>query len=79
MKKITGAAVPGVALLVPLTAGIDAMRQLLFPAVEGFLSVGWEVAILAVLGVVFVGLAKVCLDRLERKARVEGTLGVRWQ
>jgi ABC-2 type transport system permease protein len=79
MKKIAGAAVPGVALVVPLTAGIDAMRQLLFPNVEGFLNVWWEVAILGVLGVVFVGLAKVCLDRLERKARVEGTLGVRWQ
>ena len=79
MKKITGAAVPGVALLIPLTAGIDAMRQLLFPSVEGFLDVWVEVAILAVLSVAFVGLAKVCLDRLERKAREEGTLGVKWQ
>jgi ABC-2 type transport system permease protein len=79
MKKIAGAAVPGVALLIPLTAGIDAMRQLLFPSVEGFLPVSVEVCILAVLSVVFLGLAKFCLDRLERKARVEGTLGARWQ
>lgn len=79
MKKLAGAAVPAAALLIPLTAGIDAMRQLLFPSVEGFLPVGWEVAILAVLGVLFLGLAKVCLARLERKARVEGTLGARWQ
>ena len=79
MQKIAGSAVPGVALLIPLTAGIDAMRQLLFPGVQGFLPVGWEVAILAVLSVLFVWLAKFCLDRLERKARIEGTLGARWQ
>lgn len=79
MQKIAGYAVPGLALLIPLTAGIDAMRQLLFPDVPGFLPVGWEVAILAVLSVLFVGLAKLCLDRLERKARIEGTLGARWQ
>ncbi len=79
MQKIAGSAVPGVALLIPLTAGIDAMRQLLFPSVQGFLPVGWEVAILAVLSVLFVWLAKFCLDRLERKARIEGTLGARWQ
>jgi ABC-2 type transport system permease protein len=79
MKKIAGAAVPGVALLIPLTAGIDAMRQLLFPSVEGFLSVEAELGILAVLGVAFLALARFCLSRLERKARVEGTLGARWQ
>lgn len=79
MQKITGTAVPAVAMIIPLTAGIDAMRQLLFPKVEQFLDVEWEIVILAVLGVVFVGLAKWCLDRLERKARVEGTLGARWQ
>jgi ABC-2 type transport system permease protein len=79
MEKIAGTAVPAVAMLIPLTAGIDAMRQLLFPAVQGFLPVGWEVAILAVLSVLFVWLAKICLDRLERKARIEGTLGARWQ
>jgi ABC-2 type transport system permease protein len=79
MKKLAGAAVPGVAMIIPLTAGIDAMRQLLFPSVEGFLDVGWEVAILAVLGVVFVGLAKWCLDHMEARARRDGTLGVKWQ
>lgn len=79
MKKLAGAAVPGVALLIPLTAGIDAMRQLLFPSIEGFLPVGWEVGILAVLGVAFVWLARWCLAVLERKARREGTLTVKWQ
>ncbi len=79
MEKIAGSAVPAAAMLIPLTAGIDAMRQLLFPGVKGFLDVGWEVLILGVLSVVFVGLAKWCLDRLERRARIEGTLGARWQ
>lgn len=79
MRKIAGYAVPGAALLIPLTAGVDAMRQLLFPSVPGFLPVWVEVLILAVLGVVFLGLAKFCLDRMERKARESGTLGARWQ
>ncbi len=92
MQKIAGYAVPGVALLIPLTAGVDAMRQLLFPyrpgdpeagipttGVPGFLPVWVEVLILAVLGVVFLGLAKFCLSRMERKARESGTLGARWQ
>jgi ABC-2 type transport system permease protein len=92
MQKIAGYAVPGVALLIPLTAGVDAMRQLLFPyrpgdaeagvpttGIPGFLPVWVEVLILSVLGVVFLGLAKFCLDRMERKARESGTLGARWQ
>ncbi len=70
--------IAGAGLLIPLTAGMDAMRQVVFRS-EGFLSVGTEVAILAVLAVVFLFSAKRCLDYLERKAREEGRLGLRWQ
>ena len=80
--RIFPTAVAGVGLLIPLTAGMDAMRQLMFPAraeTFRFLSVETEVVILAGLALVFLTLAKRCLDYLERKAREEGRLGIRWQ
>lgn len=70
--------VPAVALLIPLTAGMDAMRQVLFGS-EGFLDVGTEVGILAGLSVGFLALARWCLGFLERKARRDGKLTVKWQ
>jgi ABC-2 type transport system permease protein len=42
------------------------------------MSVGIEVAILGSLGTVFVVVARVLLRRLERIARREGRLTVRW-
>ncbi|MEO2088810.1 MAG: ABC transporter permease, partial [Gemmataceae bacterium] len=78
LGQMTHYAVPAIGLLIPLTAGIDAMRQVLF-RIDGFLPLWTEIGILAVLGVVFVGLAKFCLDLLERKAKAEGTLTVKWQ
>lgn len=65
-------------LLIPLACGLDAMRQVLFQS-EGVLSLAWEIGILAVLGIVFVSLARKTLDLLERKAREEGRLTIRWQ
>ena len=70
--------VSGIALLIPLSAGMDAMRQVLFRS-QGVLDVGYEIALLAVLGVVFLILARRGLRMLERRARDEGTLTVRWQ
>jgi ABC-2 type transport system permease protein len=77
--KTLGTAVASVAALLPLTTGIDALRQLLFPDAEGLLSVGWEVAILAVLSALFLALARRSLAYLERRAKEEGRLTVRWQ
>ena len=80
--RIFPKAVAGVGLLIPLTAGMDAMRQVMFPSRADdfrFLSVETEVGILAALAVVFLFSAKRCLDYLERKAREEGRLGIRWQ
>jgi len=70
----------GGALFIPLTAGMDAIRQLLLPvAGAGLMPVPYELALLAVLGVLFVSLAKWSLARLERKAKTEGRLSIRWQ
>lgn len=64
------------ASILPLTLGLDAMRQLVFangPAL-GFLSVPVELTILAVMAAAFIALARLCLAIMERKARDEGTL-----
>jgi ABC-2 type transport system permease protein len=71
-----GFAVALVASLVPLTLGLDAMRQLTFlsgPSL-GFLPVRAEIVILASLSVVFIAAAKYWLARMERIAVREGTL-----
>jgi ABC-2 type transport system permease protein len=78
--RTLGTAVASGAALLPLTAGVDAMRQILFPrfASQGLMPVGVEVAILASLGIVFVVVARMLLRRLEKIARQEGRLTVRW-
>jgi ABC-2 type transport system permease protein len=71
-------ALPAIASLIPLTAGMDAMRQVLF-GTPGFLDVGTELGLLAGLSVAFLILARRTLAVLERKARNEGSLTVKWQ
>jgi ABC-2 type transport system permease protein len=65
-----------VASFIPLTLGLDAMRQLVFPSggALGFLPVSVEVGILAGLSLVFLIGAKVLLDYMERLAIREGRL-----
>jgi len=64
------------ASIIPLTLGLDAMRQLLFASgpTLGFLSVPVEIAILAVLSALFLWAAKVALDYMERVAIREGRI-----
>lgn len=64
------------ASIIPLTLGMDAMRQLLFEAgpTLGFLPVSTEMGILAGLAVVFIGSAAFALNRLEEVGRREGRL-----
>jgi ABC-2 type transport system permease protein len=68
--------VAAAASLIPLTLGLDAMRQLVFPsgAALGFLNVTVEITILAVLCVVFLAGAKFLLDYMERLAIREGRI-----
>jgi ABC-2 type transport system permease protein len=62
--------------VIPLTLGLDAMRQLVFPsgAALGFLTVSLEIAILLVLCVVFLSAATAMLNYMERLAIREGRL-----
>jgi ABC-2 type transport system permease protein len=64
------------ASIIPLTLGMDAIRQLIFPsgALLGFLSVGVEILILAVLSVFFIIAAFYMLRRMEKAAIREGKL-----
>ncbi|GAB4473691.1 MAG: hypothetical protein Kow00124_12880 [Anaerolineae bacterium] len=74
--KALGFWVATFASIIPLTLGLDGMRQLLFtnnPAI-GFLRVEIEIAILAVLAVIFISAAGVALSRLEEVGRREGRL-----
>jgi ABC-2 type transport system permease protein len=68
--------VAAAASFIPLTLGLDAMRQLIFPsgASLGFLSVTTEIAVLIVLCVVFLIGAKYLLDYMERLAIREGRI-----
>lgn len=64
------------ASFIPLTLGLDAMRQLIFPsgAALGFLNVTVEITVLVVLCIVFVAGAKFLLDYMEKLAIREGRL-----
>jgi ABC-2 type transport system permease protein len=67
---------------IPLAVGLDAMRQLAFVGAEfpvGTPSPEVEALILVAMTVVFLVLARWMLRRLERMARREGRLSVRWQ
>ena len=64
------------ASFIPLTLGLDAMRQLIFPsgALLGFLSVKFEITVLIILCVVFLAGAKLLLDHMEKLAIREGRI-----
>jgi ABC-2 type transport system permease protein len=81
LARLPGAIVGTVMATLPLGVGLDAMRQLAFAdsGVEGVLPVHLEMAILGVMGVVFVIGARVALGYLETLARREGRLSLRWQ
>ncbi len=64
------------ASIIPLTLGLDAMRQLVFPAGEtyGFLTVEVEIAILVIMSIVFLFGARWLLAYVEGLAINEGRL-----
>jgi len=67
---------------IPLAVGLDAMRQLAFVGSEfpiGTPPPEIEALILVVMTVVFLGASRWMLRKLERMARQEGRLSVRWQ
>ena len=69
-------AIQAVASLIPLTIGMDALRQSLF-STPGFLWFWLDVGLLAAMAVVFLALSMFSLKALENQGRKDGTLGVR--
>lgn len=70
-----------VASIIPLTLGLDGMRQLLFGSKKaiGFLSVRWEIGLLACLTVLFLILAGWSLRVMENLGKREGRISLRWE
>jgi ABC-2 type transport system permease protein len=68
--------VAATASIIPLTLGLDAMRQLAFPSgpALGFLSVPTEIAILTLLSVIFLAAAYFLLNYMERLSIREGRI-----
>jgi len=68
--------VAAAASVIPLTLGLDAMRQLVFPSgfKLGFLNTGLEIGILIGLAVFFLVGAKLLLAKMEKLAIREGRL-----
>lgn len=65
---------------IPLAVGLDAMRQLAFVGTDvALLPAPVEALILVAMTVVFIAAARISLRKLERRARVEGRLTVRWR
>lgn len=78
--RTLGGIAGGLASLIPLTLGLDAMRQLLFPGGwPPFLSVAWEMLIQGVFMVFFLIAATWSFRFVERRAKVEGRLSLKWQ
>jgi len=78
--KALGPWVSAAAAVIPITLGLDAMRQELFgPVSDGLLPVTTELAILCVLAVAFLVLARYSLAFMEDLGRREGRLTLRWQ
>lgn len=65
--------------IVPLTIGLDAIRQLLIPGLVGWLPLWVELAVLPVMLVGFAAGAHYSIKFMERLAKREGRLTLRWQ
>jgi len=72
-------ALQAVASLIPLTIGMYALRQTLFPSpgTDVLASVAPALVELAIMAVIFLGIASYSLKALERKGRRDGTISVR--
>ena len=79
--KYLGAAVAAGASVIPITLGLDALRQLFFTAgaEDAFLSLEVELALLVGLCALFMVLARYSLRYMEYLGKATGRLTLRWQ
>jgi ABC-2 type transport system permease protein len=76
--RALGAYVGGVASIVPVTLGLDAIRQFLLPGTPRFLDPRLETLIVALEIPLFVFLAYTSLRYMEARARRDGKLITKW-
>lgn len=68
-----GPIIAGTALLIPITAGMDAIRQIIYPAMDfAFLSLKTEIIILVALLFIFLSGSFLLLEYIEKKAIENG-------
>jgi ABC-2 type transport system permease protein len=68
------------AAIIPLTLGVDALRQVLLgPGAHGLIPVRYELLALVAFAALFLWLSRVALRYLEDLAKHEGRLTLRWQ
>lgn len=79
--KNLGFAVALGASLIPMTLGLDAMRQLAFMAgpKSGFINVNLELGALVGLCIFFLVVSKYALEYMEKLGKQQGRLTLRWQ
>ena len=78
--KALGETVAAIASLIPLTLGLDAMRQLIFPSTYSWalMTPVIELIILLVLTLLYLILAMLFLKKMERLGKEKGTIITRW-
>ncbi|HEX3630641.1 MAG TPA: ABC transporter permease [Candidatus Dormibacteraeota bacterium] len=72
-----GAVVAGLGSLIPMTLGLDAIRQLLLPGTPQLIPLAWEVLAVALQIPIFGYLSQLSLRILERRARQDARLILR--
>lgn len=75
--RTLGAYAGGAASLVPLTLGLDAIRQLVVPGTPVFIPVPWEVVALVVQIPIYAVASQISLNALEYRSRRDGRLIIR--
>ena len=79
--KALGYFLASAASFIPITLGLDAMRQLAFKIgpQSGLFPVSIELTLLVILSIIYFKTAQKFLDKFEYTARTEGRLTLRWQ
>lgn len=79
--KSIGMTLAVIASIIPVTLGLDALRQIIFTNIDfkGLFPVWTEILILFFLGIIYLFLSIKAINYMELRARKEGRLTLRWQ
>lgn len=79
--KQLGTVLASIGCLIPLTLGLDAIRQITLADARslGFLTIKTEALILAIMSIIFTIAAVRLMKFMEQKGKRDGTMTLRWQ